>query len=133
VKRGDSFDCSKLSYLPATVEGAGLKNLTDLQTEVLKVIIYASFIFDMSDFPYLRVNSDAHRVDGIGPEQWIEELEGWETSVWAGLRLAVLDHAIGPQMRLRDLNNTIGIHMANTTAEKALCQSQRMHKASGFA
>ncbi|KAF2730866.1 hypothetical protein EJ04DRAFT_579521 [Polyplosphaeria fusca] len=126
--------CSDLMSLPGTVDKIGLANATDLQQSVLEVILVAAFAFDMSNFETLRAQSEA----GIGrfnipDNQWVKELQAWESSIWAALQIEVSDYAIGPQVRMRNLTSAYGINLANTTAEEQLCRMQRMRKSGGFA
>ena len=74
--------------------------------------------------------SEAGFSAGLPDDQWIEEVVNWESYVWAGLQIAVADHALGPQLRVPEPSPAIVL--ANSTAEKALCKMQKMRKAGGF-
>jgi hypothetical protein len=68
--------------------------------------------------------------DGLPDDQWIKEVVGWESQVWAGLQILIPDYAIGA--KARDPLADFYVKYPETDAEKALCGMQRLPKASGF-
>ena len=99
------------------------------------MLITSSLLFDISDagLDILKAKDLAAGsgfIDSLPDDQWIQEVAGWESFVWAALQTAVSDYAIGPEVR----EPTARAYMKNetTTGEKQLCQAQRLRKSGGF-
>jgi hypothetical protein len=69
--------------------------------------------------------------NGAPPDQWIKEIVGWESHVWAALQMAITDYAVGP--KARDSGADIYAKYPSTDGGKRLCGMQRMRRSGGFA
>ncbi|KAF2822182.1 hypothetical protein CC86DRAFT_262550, partial [Ophiobolus disseminans] len=69
-------------------------------------------------------------VPSLSNDQWLKELVGWETHVWAGLQHLVADYAIGAAARVPGMTASTRHEM--NEGEKALCRSVRMRMSGGF-
>jgi len=69
-------------------------------------------------------------VPTLPDDQWIQEVTGWESFVWAALQLNILEHAIGPAVR----EPSVVALMKNqtSTGEKQLCNVQKVRVSGGF-
>jgi hypothetical protein len=69
-------------------------------------------------------------VPSLPDDQWLQELIAWESRVWAGLQMGVVNYAKG----YSDRDPTAAKFLKNNTskAKKQLCQSQRMRMSGGF-
>jgi hypothetical protein len=101
---------------------------------VLQHIITSSFLFDLSNSDSILasalIRTSGVIQDGLPDDQWINEVVGWESQVWAGLQILIPDYAIGA--KARDPLADFYVMYPKTDAEKALCGMQKMPKASGF-
>lgn len=105
-----------------------------LQMAILQHVITSSFLFDLSNsdsaLASALVRTGGLIREGVPDDQWINEVEGWESQVWAGLQILIPDYAIGA--KARDPQADYYVIYPNSTAEKALCGMQKMPKAGGF-
>jgi hypothetical protein len=69
-------------------------------------------------------------VASLPDDQWLRELEGWESHVWAGLQQLMADYAIGAAARVPAMAGSTRSEMSE--AEKTLCRSMRMRMSGGF-
>lgn len=101
---------------------------------VLDLLLSTVWFFDIG-FPSTLSASSLMDATGyiasIPNDQWIAELKFWESQVYAIFQIAIAAHAIGPITYNPDGKSYLTL--ANTPAEKELCQMQKMHKAGGFA
>lgn len=108
---------------------------SDIQLAAMQLLVRSSLLFDLSDAG-LDVLKATEMAGGTGfiqslpDDQWVQELIGWESFVWASLQIAISDYAIGPTVR----DPAAGQFLRNetTNGERELCQVQRMKKAGGF-
>ncbi|KAF2733301.1 hypothetical protein EJ04DRAFT_605754 [Polyplosphaeria fusca] len=69
-------------------------------------------------------------VEALPGDQWIQELQGWNSIVWAGHQALIADYSIGPT--IRDPLSTSYVLPPSNNAEKSLCGMQKMRKPGGF-
>lgn len=132
-KNGSKKVCSDLGSIPGSLEELGIREASPIQREVLQLLLTTGSYFDIATMQSLVASSkiDAQGASpGLPGDQWIQEIVAWESAAWAMLQISVADHALGPQLRLPELGSLVSL--ANSTAEKKLCQTQRMRKAGGF-
>jgi hypothetical protein len=105
-----------------------------LQREIIQSLLTASQMYDISTANFVSATKKlmitVAQGRGLPDDQWVEELVNWESYAYAGLQNFVVDRAIGPQLRLT--SPVASVVPANTTAGRALCGMQRMHKSGGF-
>jgi hypothetical protein len=77
-----------------------------------------------------EVQPDGVITTKIPPDQWITEVEGMESFVWASLQVSIADYAIGVSVRSPDLAEYVV--KPTSVGDKELCASQKMRKAGGF-
>jgi hypothetical protein len=124
-----------LTALPGKVVPSDYPGASDVQLAAIQLLITSTLMFDVSDAVQNGVKASdlaggTGNVPSLPDDQWIQEVIGWNSFVWAALQTAVSDFAIGPAVREPSAQAYIG----NLTAgEKELCKAQRMMKSGGFA
>lgn len=68
-------------------------------------------------------------IHSLPDDQWIKELEYWDSYAWAFHQIFITDHAIGPTVRA-PLSEPFIIPAEG--AELKLCNMQKMRKQGGF-
>lgn len=124
--------CGKLGSLPGNLSEV-FPQATDLQLAVMDLIVNSSVLFDLSSnkkvqAQSLRLNSGT--IPSLPNNQWIVELQAWESFVWAALQTSIADYAIGPAVRSSLVEGNVT--RPATSAQNKLCGIQRMRKAGGF-
>jgi hypothetical protein len=100
----------------------------DMQQAILRLLSTSAYDFNIGTIAKDLLagsieNPDAIR--GLPNNQWILELERWESQILASLQVAVIDYAIGPG--IRDTAFPVFMKPLNA-AEKQLCNLQKMQK-----
>lgn len=90
---------------------------------------------DMADIsrprPYKAQSLNTEGIIATLPDdQWISELQGWESITWATHQTVIADFAIGPT--LRDPLAISYVLPPTNEAERSLCGMQKMRKSGGF-
>ncbi|KAF2264053.1 hypothetical protein CC78DRAFT_617092 [Lojkania enalia] len=124
--------CTKLGRLPNRGWADTHPDATDLQRAVLKHLININSVFHLLNIRNLRASSQLR--SGLGTslpnDQWVNEVIGWESSIWAQLQIAIPDYAIG--LASRYPVSDAYIQPPSTPAQKQLCGMQKMPKSGGF-
>ncbi|KAJ4298081.1 hypothetical protein N0V90_005980 [Kalmusia sp. IMI 367209] len=110
-----------------------LPGANEFQLELMKLLIYTPQNFDISRSDRYQAQAkynSAGSISGLPDEQWIQELQLWEATVWAEYQIIVSDHAIGPTVR--DASSQKYYLSPENDAEKKLCHAQKMRKQGGF-
>ncbi|KAF2132750.1 hypothetical protein P153DRAFT_382375 [Dothidotthia symphoricarpi CBS 119687] len=121
--------CTDLIPLPANATAGDFPYANKLQQTVIQLFLNTSYYFDSSN----PTNDFAVRSMALPPSKsivpyvddgmWYLQLLGWERSIWATIQIAVMDWAIGPNVREGHTGNWT---RPSTAAEKQLCKMQRM-------
>jgi hypothetical protein len=105
-----------------------------VQIAALQLMINAHHIVMMHQANYVRASKfmleDGNIASQIPSTQWIKEVEGFDSFMWASLQTLVADYAIGPSVRTAELQEYI--IKPKTLGEKYLCGAQKMRKPGGF-
>jgi hypothetical protein len=128
--------CTDLSGITINASAADYPNASAVQLATMRLLQVSAIMMNTPGAINTGIKaSDLLDSSGIihslPDDQWIQELIGWESHVWAGLQHSVADHAIGTTARgggaasLQSNETDIG--------EQQLCGSQRMRMAGGFA
>lgn len=131
-KSGDI--CSSLDGLPANTTALNLTSASDIQFAALELLLEANAQSHIGSNRAVRLSSKLEPRGilntPVPDDQWITEIQGWESFVWASLQTRVTDYAIGPQVREEDsAKYTL---KPDSDGFKQLCMVQRMRKAGGF-
>lgn len=70
-------------------------------------------------------------IDSLPDDQWIEEVVGWESFVWAAMQIYIADYFTGP--KARDPHMSSYIRPASDEGERKLCSMMKMRRSGGFA
>lgn len=101
----------------------------------MRLLAKYAYLVDIANNQKLDISSKVSNVEEIIPskipnDQWITEVEGWESYSWSSLQILMTDYAIGP--KARDPQGQ-GYEMApQTDGDRQLCGAQRMKKNGGF-
>lgn len=102
--------------------------LSPVQLAAMELLISSNLLYDIADAVLDTLKAGDLAVgtgwlDSLPSDQWIQEIAGWESVVWAALQTAIPDYAIGHAVR----EPTAAGYVRNTTTEgeKALCRAQR--------
>lgn len=91
-------------------------------------------LFDISLPTRYSAQDELSTFDGViaalPTDQWIHELQSWESIVWATHQVILADYAIGPAVR-DPLSESIVLPPTNSGG-KQLCGMQKMRKPGGF-
>jgi len=126
--------CTKLSYLPASLTESDLPGASDVQLAVLQLLVASSYFFTLAGSERLRASAQVKRggyIDSLPNDQWIKEVIGWESAAWAALQVAVGDYFIGAKVRDPKAADSYA-RQAATEGEKKLCGMLKMRRSGGF-
>ncbi|CBY01681.1 hypothetical protein LEMA_P004680.1 [Plenodomus lingam JN3] len=124
----------QLDALPISRKLPEWEEASLLQQSVLDLLTRTSAATDMHDVTQLRA-SQKIRYGGnmfvdVPSDQWVDEVEGMESYVWAASQVSVADYAIGHGIRNPDMAEWV---VAPTTpGDKKLCGCLKMRKQGGF-
>jgi hypothetical protein len=134
IKTAHGDECSKLDSLPVNVTLKDWPRASPVQLSALQLVVEANQNIGLTHTNTVRlaekVRSDGVVVSQVPPDQWISEVQGMESFVWASTQVLMSDYAIGPGLRTPDVSDYV-IPPAES-GDKQLCKSQKMRKAGGF-
>ena len=120
---------------PGSVSELGYSGATEVQTAIAQLFVSVGGAVDLEAIGNnLKAKSI---VDGqlatppLPNDQWVQELKGFESSVWAMLQIAISDYAIGASVR--DLEAAKLMRSNITSGEQRLCGMQKMMNPGGYA
>lgn len=110
------------------------KGASPVQVAALQLMIEANrvtFIGQASDLRASRLMlRDGVVTSQVPSDQWINEVEGLDSVIWASLQTLVADYAIGPGVRTAELEEYVV--KPTSPGDKQLCGAQKMRKPGGF-
>jgi hypothetical protein len=109
------------------------KGASPVQIAALKLLIEANRVMPISGVNEVRTSKatgDGIVTSQITPDQWVKEVEGLDSFVWASLQALIADYAIGPGVRTAELAEYV--LEPKSPGDKQLCGMQKMRKAGGF-
>jgi hypothetical protein len=131
-KSGDI--CSSLDGLPANTTALNFTSASDIQVAAIQILIDANEQSHIGSNRAARLTSKVESrgvLDAPVPDdQWVTEIQGWESFVWASLQTYVSDYAIGPQVRVEDAEKYTA--KPDSDGLKQLCMVQKMRKSGSF-
>jgi hypothetical protein len=131
----DDF-CTQLTGSPLEVNTSDYPNASPVQLSLLQLLRSMTRIFQITDGPIsnqLKASSTMSRgvSPGLSPDQWIKEVVGWESLVWAAYQTLLSTSIIGP--KVFDKHAEEYCDVPTSSGDKELCRSLKMRKSGGFA
>jgi hypothetical protein len=133
VKQESGQHCSDANAIPVELDEEDWKGASPVQIAALKLLIEANRVMPISGVGEVRTSKatgDGIVTSHITPDQWVKEVEGLDSFVWASLQALVTDYAIGPGVRNAELAEFV--LKPENLGDKQLCETQKMRKAGGF-
>jgi hypothetical protein len=112
----DMFNASSVQ-VAAMQELAGIMFETDIRTASL-------------DLKVQKLAGNFERLAYLPDDQWVQEVVGWESFLWAHLQTSMVEYAIGKSVRLPDAAPLVKSNL--TDGEHKLCGKQKMGNPGGF-
>lgn len=69
-------------------------------------------------------------LEALPNDQWVQEVVGWESIIWASLQVEMAEHAIG--RTVRDAAMAAFVKTNLTSGENSFCSKQKMLNPGGF-
>jgi hypothetical protein len=111
-----------------------LPEATEVQRAIIGLVGYYMMLLDISQPGRYKSQEELSSSQGVistlPSDQWIQELQSWESIVWAAHQVILADYAVGPAMR-DPLSESI-VLPPKKSIEKKLCGMQKMRKPGGF-
>jgi hypothetical protein len=125
--------CTELGgFPPGSFYTTLVPKATPVQEAALALLIAAGLVggaFTNPGFITKQYSLDDIVIHSLPDDQWIRELQYWESAYWATQQIVVTDHAIGPIMRAPRAERVVE---APSGADIQLCSMQKMRKQGGF-
>jgi len=126
--------CTELRGRPEDdINTESFPGANELQLHVIKQLRQSAEIYNIATperFEAQELATNAGIVESLADDHWIQELQTWESIVWAGHQLDIADYAIGATVRNPSAEKLI--LPPSTSEEKRLCKMQKMRKPGGF-
>ncbi|KAF1846848.1 uncharacterized protein K460DRAFT_132067 [Cucurbitaria berberidis CBS 394.84] len=129
--------CSNLTGLPNWVEDFSLEqypNASNIQRAILQDLGHAMLNTDIQiasyDLKARKLIENAGFINSLPDDQWVREVVGWESTLWASLQIEMAEYAIGRAVRVPGAAALMKTDL--TDGEQALCGKQRMKNPGGF-
>ncbi|OAL45319.1 hypothetical protein IQ07DRAFT_662175 [Pyrenochaeta sp. DS3sAY3a] len=129
--------CSKLEGLPNWTKDFSAEsypNASSLQIAIMQDIGHALLNTDIqiasSTLKASGLQENFGIITELPDDQWIKEVVGWESTLWASLQVELAEYAIGRAYRSPGVAAFVKTNL--TSGEKAFCGKQKMGNPGGF-